>query len=185
MSARDVVRACGCLTGVVVLLVVGSVIRQGVSDSRQARAYRREADQRSETMTAFFAHQVDILAQHSTPSAADLSRAAQQTRNGAENTQAATGVLALGFQVLEPVTRGTQLSFVVKVLTVYREPGLFMYGSSEGEHCFRLDVPVHGDASAKTTTTRLPTCPTSEPLQPSPTPSGAAATRGGGSERGR
>lgn len=176
MSAGEPGRGCGCALSVLaalVLTVVVSLAWSEVSDSRQAGVNRREADQQIATMAASFAQQVDSQGQRSMATDADLWRDAQTAQRAKAGT--VNGVMAVGVQVLRPVSRGTDLKVDIRVMTVYREPGLITYGGDEVDRCFRVELPGRSAGSGSATLTALPTCPgfTSIEVLTSPTPSAA------------
>ncbi|MEZ0096021.1 hypothetical protein [Streptacidiphilus sp. EB129] len=174
MTDREAGRGCGCAVGVLgalVLLVVGGVVRSDASDSRQAQANHRQADQQITTLAASFAQQLDTQAQHSTPSDSDLSSIAQSTMRAQSGIT--SGLMAQGVQVLEPVTHGTDLTFDIQVIAVYRVPGWFTSGSEDDDRCFRIALPHHTASTPPSTVTALPACPAPTthhvPTRPRPT----------------
>ena len=151
------------MLGIVVVFLVATLTWERVSDDRQTAVNHKQADRQITAMTAFFAQQLDTQGQRSALTDADLSTAAQNTQT--RHFSGGSGVKAQGLQVLAPVTRDKDLTFDIRVMTVYVESGLFASGDIEDYRCFRVQVPERGGVFGASTVAAIPTCPALEPLQ--------------------
>ncbi|QMU71096.1 hypothetical protein GXP74_25610 [Streptacidiphilus sp. P02-A3a] len=153
--------------------MAGSLVWDGISDSRQTSANHAAASQLQATLAADFAQQLEWPTQRSTPTDADLRRAAQQALAAVESPSGPSPVTALGFEALEPVTRGPELTVDVKAVAYYRVAGIFVSSSLGDTHCFQVRLPLPEGPSAKSAVTPLPSCPAT----PTPIPAPGWATR--------
>lgn len=175
MSARGFRRGCGCALGVVgafVVFVVATAVWDHVSDERLTAANHRRAEQQIAAMKAYFVRQLDARGHHAVLSDTELWTIAHDTQD--RSFGGASGVMAQGLLVLEPVTRGKDLTFDIEVRAIYRVRGAFVSGSGEDDRCFRARIPGGGGSAQAITVSALASCPAGDVLAPpeGPQPSG-------------